>query len=104
MSARWRADIDSLSFQPEGHSGSCVVHRRALKTLMMREPSPEEALAYFVAHRPAFVAAAAAKIRRALLAGGAHFHLTSRDVRRAHDVAAGIENAATVLDTKIPRR
>jgi hypothetical protein len=104
MKASWRGDIDSLSFQPDGHRGSCVVHRRALRTLMRGEPSSDEALAFFAVRRAVFLAAAAAKIRRAGLADDASFHLTSRDLRRALNVATGTESAATVLDSKIPHR
>jgi hypothetical protein len=104
MKASWRIDIDSLSFRPEGHEGACVVHRRALRTLMRRDPNAEEALAFFEARSPAFLAAAVAKIERAGLAPAANFHLTSRDLRRALHVATGAESAATILDTKIPRR
>jgi len=104
MKASWRGDIDSLSFQVDGHRGPCVVHRRALRTLMKGEPTSDEALAFFAARRAAFLAAAAAKIRRARLADDASFHLTSRDLRRALHVATGTESAGMVLDTKIPRR
>jgi hypothetical protein len=82
----WRADIDSLSFQPVGHAGQCVVHRRAFATILGFEPSPEDCATCFQQRLTAFEAAAAAKISRAALATDAHFHLTSRDILRAEPV------------------
>ena len=79
----WRDDIDSVAFQPDGHSGVCVVHRRAFRTLLGRAPSEQECLAFFALHAAAFAAAAAAKIARRNLAPEANFHLTSRDHLRA---------------------
>jgi hypothetical protein len=84
----WRDDLNSLGFQPPGHSGSCVVHRRAFATVLGFQPSPAECLAWFDEHRAAFEWAAATKISRAALAAAAHFHLNSRDIRRALDQAA----------------
>lgn len=81
--AYWRADIDSLSFQPQAHTGQCVTHRRAFRALLGIEPEPKDCLTCFSAHRDAFERAAAAKIGRASLAEDAHFHLTSRDLVRA---------------------
>jgi hypothetical protein len=81
--ANWRPEIDSLAFQPHGHAGICVVHRRAIETLMGRTASPTECVAYFEAHQPAFAQAAAAKVVRASLGPAENFHLTSRDVARA---------------------
>jgi hypothetical protein len=75
--------IDSLVFRPGRHEGRCVVHRRALRALLGREPAPAESLAYLEEHLGAFEAAARAKIERLGLAGEAHFHLTSRDLRRS---------------------
>jgi hypothetical protein len=75
--------IDSLVFRPARHDGRCVVHRRALRALVGREPGPAESLAYLEENRAAFEAAARAKIDRLGLAREAHFHLTSRDLRRS---------------------
>ena len=82
MAPEWRDEINSLAFRPEGHEGMCIIHRRALETLLGRCASPSDCKAYFEAHKPAFAAAAAAKIARAMLNGGENFHLTSRDVAR----------------------
>jgi hypothetical protein len=79
----WRADVDALAFQPEGHRGLCMVHRHAFRTLLRHYPSPEECAAYFSAHTVVFQAAARAKIARAMVAVDANFHLTSRDLARA---------------------
>lgn len=79
----WRDDIDSLAFQPAGHSGFCVIHRRAFETLLGQKASPSLCADYFKAHRPTFEQAAAGKIARAALRGPDNFHLTSRDVARA---------------------
>src|SRR5690242_41469 len=87
----WREDINSLAFQPLGHTGTCVVHRRALETLLGRTASPAECATYFRANQSKFELAAAAKITRASLGGSDNFHLTSRDVARAAD--AGGESA-----------
>ncbi|MFD2263947.1 hypothetical protein ACFSM5_13680 [Lacibacterium aquatile] len=76
----WRDDIDSLAFSIEGHGGICVIHRRALRTLIGHLPEPQEALDFFENRRAAFEVAARAKILRAGLAFEANFHLTSRDV------------------------
>lgn len=78
--ATWRDDIDALAFQPAGHEGNCLIHRLALRTVIGRLAAPQECLAYFTAHRPAFEAAARAKIGRAGLPADANFHLTSRDI------------------------
>ena len=82
---QWREDIDSLAFQPAGHTGSCMVHRRAFETLLGRRASPAECAAYFQVNQSKFERAAAAKIARASLGGSANFHLTSRDVARVTD-------------------
>ena len=81
----WRSDLDSLSFQPQGHAGHCIVHRRAFQTLLGFNPTPEECAACYLRRHDAFQRAAAAKITRAALAADANFHLTSRDVLRAGD-------------------
>lgn len=79
----WRADIDALVFRPAGHGGWCAVHRLAFRALLnRREPAPEDCLAYAAAHREAFEAAAADKIRRRGYGVAASLHLTSRDVAR----------------------
>jgi hypothetical protein len=79
----WRSDINSLSFQPTGHAGQCVVHRRAFATILGFDPTPDDCTAYFQQRLRAFEAAAEAKISRAALATDANFHLTSRDILRA---------------------
>jgi hypothetical protein len=78
----WRNDIDALAFQPGEHTGHCMVHRRAFRTLLRAMPSPRECVEFFNAHQEAFQAAARAKLCRASLASTANFHLTSRDVAR----------------------
>jgi len=78
----WRNDIDALAFQPEQHSGLCMVHRRAFRTLLRAKPSPQQCVEFFNAHREAFQAAARAKLQRANVSETANFHLTSRDVIR----------------------
>jgi len=83
----WRNDIDALAFAPEGHAGTCTVHRLAFRTLLGHMPTPADCMAYFEAHERAFHAAAAAKILRRGLAPGANFHLTSRDAARVIRVA-----------------
>jgi hypothetical protein len=78
----WRTDIDALAFQPEGHSGLCMVHRRAFRTLLRVTPSPRECVEFFNAHHEAFQAAARAKLLRVSVPTTANLHLTSRDVTR----------------------
>ncbi len=78
----WRHDIDALAFQPAHHTGICMVHRRAFRTLLKAAPSPQQCLDFFMAHQNAFQAAARAKLLRASVAETANFHLTSRDVTR----------------------
>lgn len=80
--ALWRADIDSLAFQPLRHEGQCVVHRLAFRTLLGTDATPQACLDYFHAQRAAFETAAAAKIERRGLPMDANFHLNSRDVAR----------------------
>ena len=84
---KWRHDIDALAFQPEGHRGTCVVHRLAFRTLMRLVPTPDACIAYFTAHEGAFRASAQAKISRRRLGPGANFHLTSRDLAGTLTVA-----------------
>jgi hypothetical protein len=78
----WRSHIEALAFQPAGRQEDCVVHRRAFRTLLGFDPSPEECEAFFRANRAAFEAAASAKVLEKDLASGVNFHLTSRDVAR----------------------
>jgi len=79
----WRADLDSFSFQPDGHDGLCIIHRRAFGTLIGHAPLPAECERYFDSHCAAFQRAAVAKIQRARLAAPENFHLNSRDIGRA---------------------
>jgi hypothetical protein len=79
---KWRDDIDALAFQPADHSGICMVHRRAFRTLLRTAPSPQQCVDFFMTHQKAFQAAARAKVVRASVADTANFHLTSRDVTR----------------------
>jgi hypothetical protein len=78
----WRNDIDALAFQPGEHTGLCMVHRRAFRTLLRATPSPRECIEFFDAHQEAFQAAARAKLLRSKLTTTSNFHLTSRDVIR----------------------
>ncbi|HXI06328.1 MAG: hypothetical protein ACRC1G_06840 [Bradyrhizobium sp.] len=78
----WRSDIDSLAFQPAGHLGVCVMHRRAFRALLRALPSPQQCLDFYFTHQPAFLAAASEKMRLKRLAATANFHLTSRDIGR----------------------
>jgi hypothetical protein len=80
--ATWRHDIEALIFEPEDHQGSCMVHRRAFRTLLRFMPAPRDCETYFRTHEQAFRAAASAKIVRHHVAQGRNFHLTSRDVAR----------------------
>jgi hypothetical protein len=80
--ARWRSDVDVLIFPIETHAASCAVHRRAFRTLLRSEPTPEECLRFFSSFEEAFRAAAKAKIAKKMLPAGQNFHLTSRDVAR----------------------
>ncbi|WP_210484246.1 hypothetical protein [Microvirga antarctica] len=86
--AAWRADIDSLAFRPRGHLGLCVIHRLAFRALLAGDADPSACLGYFVLHRDAFERAASLKAERKILAPGANFHLTSRDIRRAGMILA----------------
>jgi hypothetical protein len=78
----WRRDIDALAFQPGEHTGLCMIHRRAFRTLLRATPSPRECVEFFNAHQEGFQAAARAKLLRLDLTTTANFHLTSRDVAR----------------------
>jgi hypothetical protein len=87
ISAFWRDNIDSLAFQPDGYNGLCVIHRRAFRALLGFLPEPADCCAYFETQREIFQRAAAEKIAHAVaLSNGkldAHFHLNSRDIRKA---------------------
>ncbi len=85
--ATWRHDINALAFRPDGHDGTCMVHRLAFRTLMRLLPTPDACIAYFAAHEDAFLVSAQAKIRRSALPPDTNFHLTSRDLARALTVA-----------------
>jgi hypothetical protein len=78
----WRDDIDALAFRPGEHSGLCMVHRRAFRTLLRAAPSPQACIEFFNAHQAAFQAAAHAKLQRVDVPETANFHLTSRDIVR----------------------
>jgi hypothetical protein len=84
---KWRHDIDALAFRPDGHHGTCVVHRLAFRTLMRLMPTPDACIAYFTANEDAFRTSARGKISRRGLQPGTSFHLTSRDLARALTVA-----------------
>ncbi|WP_024515874.1 hypothetical protein [Bradyrhizobium sp. Tv2a-2] len=79
---RWRPEIDALVFSVEDHAAFCAVHRRAFRTLLRFEPSPDECLSYFAGFEVAFRAAAGDKIAKKELPVGRNFHLTSRDIAR----------------------
>jgi hypothetical protein len=83
MSSTWRSDLDSLSFRPAGHSGQCLVHRRAFRTILGFNPTPADCAACYLQQQSAFQAAAAARVVRPIFAADANFHLTSRDILRA---------------------
>jgi hypothetical protein len=79
---RWRSDIDALIFPVDKHAGLCAVHRRAFRTLLGSEPTPEDCLGYFAGFEYAFKAAASFKITQKGVPVGRNFHLTSRDIAR----------------------
>jgi hypothetical protein len=83
----WRSDIDSLAFHPPGHSGLCVIHRQAFRTLIGHPATDQECLAYFRNQFTAFEVAALEKIACRNLSTQANFHLTSRDVSRSQSSA-----------------
>ncbi|MBV8921788.1 hypothetical protein [Bradyrhizobium sp.] len=78
----WRPDIDALAFQLDEHSASCMVHRRAFRTLLGFDPAPADCLRHFCEHEHAFRSAATAKIAHKELPPGTNLHLTSRDIAR----------------------
>jgi len=80
--ALWRSDIDALVFPVDAHAASCMVHRRAFRTLLGFDPAPADCLRHFGEHAPAFRSAAAAKIAQKKLVAGTNLHLTSRDIAR----------------------
>lgn len=79
----WRDDIDSLAFRPDSHAGWCVMHRRAFRTLLGFEPTPQDCLEYFDREQLAIRKAASKKTQRATIAPDQNFHLNSRDIRRS---------------------
>ena len=80
--ALWRFEIDALMFPVHEHAALCAVHRRAFRTLLAAEPTPEDCLIYFEEFESAFRAAANSKIAQESLPAGRNFHLTSRDIAR----------------------
>jgi hypothetical protein len=82
VEASWRADLDALIFPVEAHAASCVVHRRAFRTLLRFEPTPADCLRYYSECERAFLVAAKAKIAQRNIAAGTNLHLTSRDIAR----------------------
>ena len=78
----WRSEIDALVFSTKEHAALCAVHRRAFRTLLESDPTPEGCLNYFGLFEDAFRAAASSKIVRQGLPTRQNFHLTSRDVAR----------------------
>jgi hypothetical protein len=81
-SVRWLPEIDALVFSVDDHMAFCAVHRRAFRTLLGFEPSPEDCLIYFGGFEVAFRIAASEKIAKKGLPIGRNFHLTSRDIAR----------------------
>ena len=79
----WNTVLDALEFIPAAHGAACLVHRRALGSVIGRASGADACLAYAVENLPALERAARDKIMRDGLASGARFHLTSRDVRAA---------------------
>ena len=78
----WRADIDALVFWIGAHSALCAVHRHAFRTLLRRDPTPQDCLTYFGKFESVFRAATAAKIAQNQIPAGSNLHLTSRDIAR----------------------
>jgi hypothetical protein len=78
----WRADVDSLVFQPPDHAGHCFIHRRAFVTLCAAE-TIEDCQRYYVSHQAAIFQAAAAKLQQSNANRETNFHLNSRDIARA---------------------
>jgi len=64
-----------LVFPIELHSASCMVHRRAFRTLLRSEPTPQDCLHYFIRAESAFRSAANAKIAQKNLPIGMNLHL-----------------------------
>ena len=58
----WRAEIDSLAFQPPGHEAHCFIHRRAFVTLCGAN-TVEDCERYYGSNRAAILHAAA-KVQR----------------------------------------
>jgi len=78
----WRSEIDALVFAVDEQGAFCALHRRAFRTLLGADPTPEQCLGYFTGFEAAFRAAARVKIAEKELPPGRNFHLTSRDVAR----------------------
>jgi hypothetical protein len=89
----WRAEVDSLAFQPPDHAGLCFIHRRAFVTLCGAE-TIEDCRRYYLSHRAAIFHAAAAKAQRSSLDRQANFHLNSRDIARAVGSFIGTQGVA----------
>jgi hypothetical protein len=80
--AVWRSDIDALIFPVREQAAFCAVHRRAFRTLLGSEATPQDCLDYFEKFEFAFRAAASSTVAEKGLSVGKNFHLTSRDIRR----------------------
>ena len=100
--SEWRSDVDALTFELGSHTGRCFVHRGAFGTLLGHDPVPAECTRYFQEHRAAFERAAQEKLRRANIAAGANYHLTSRDIARelTHPAVALGAHQHTTGDTE----
>lgn len=87
MTVLWREDIDALQFDA-GEGRLCMMHRLAFRALIgERSPLPVQCLAYFKANTVLFARAAEQKIARAGGCAG-NFHITSRDVQGAAELAS----------------
>lgn len=78
----WRADVDSLAFEPPNHEGRCFIHRRAFVTLCGAN-TVDDCEHYYLSNRAAIFHATAEKVRRSSLDRQANFHLNSREIARA---------------------
>lgn len=83
--ATWRPDIDAVEFRPHDHSGVCMIHRLAFRTLIGRSPDATACVMFFADNKPAFLLAAENKISQGKIEIHRNFHLNSRDVRRFLD-------------------
>lgn len=91
----WRADVDSLAFQPPNHDGRCFIHRRAFVTLCGAN-TVEDCESYYLSNRAAIFNAAAAKLQCSHPDQQANFHLNSRDIARAAHSLTADEPAGAV--------